>query len=64
MQLKSYGVDNNDLLHILLWNPQGNVDCVEMTNDADHPGKWNDVECETTMNAYLCQIPLGKFADG
>ncbi|XP_072020400.1 macrophage mannose receptor 1-like [Amphiura filiformis] len=42
----------------VLFPQPGNVDCVEMINDGDRPGGWNDVECESTMNAFLCQIPL------
>ena len=48
------------LCWILMSFTQGSVDCVEMTNDGEHPGKWNDVECETTNNAFLCQLPLGE----
>ena len=34
-----------------------------MMADDDHPGKWNDVECQETLNAFLCQIPLGKLRE-
>ena len=39
---------------------KGSGSCVEMMNDAEHPGDWNDVDCEN-KNAYLCQMPLGKY---
>ncbi|XP_072021061.1 macrophage mannose receptor 1-like [Amphiura filiformis] len=33
------------------------IDCVEVTNDPQHPGKWDDVDC-ALQRAYLCQRPL------
>ncbi len=45
--------------NILIPPMQGSGSCVEMMNDPDHPGDWNDVDCNN-MNAYLCQQPLGK----
>ncbi|XP_072020401.1 macrophage mannose receptor 1-like [Amphiura filiformis] len=41
----------------VLFPGEGSGSCVEMMNEALHPGDWNDVNCDN-MNAYLCQQPL------
>ncbi len=43
-----------------MFNIQSKSDCVEMTNDLDEAGKWNDGPCDT-YNAYLCQTMPSKY---
>lgn len=38
---------------------QESRNCVELLNDYDYAGKWNDVSCKEVI-AYMCEKDLGK----